>query len=98
MLLREFHADQFTGRLPSWQRSVNAMRHLDVELPEAQQLNVSLGAVWWARGAKALKFAAGVADEHEVATTAREASEGDRNDRPRAGPGFPHPHQEDASR
>ena len=74
-LLRELHEDDFTGKLPSWQRSMNAMRRPDIELPNSQQLTISLRAVKWAYGAKGAEFVGGVADEHEVAKLAREAGQ-----------------------
>ena len=54
-LLRRFGDDQFTGTLPSWRRSIHAMRNLDIKLPDQRYLDVSPSAVRWANRARVAK-------------------------------------------
>ena len=52
-LLREFGEDEFSGGLPSWRRSIDGLRRLDLDLPEQKFLDLSRAAVRWANGARA---------------------------------------------
>lgn len=61
-LLRQLGDDQFAGALPSWKRSINAMRHLDIRLPDQRVLDLSPAAVRWANGARVAKGVQDIGD------------------------------------
>jgi hypothetical protein len=67
-ILAAFGKDQYAGALPSWRRTMVAMRHLDIELPEAEVLSISPTALKWAVVAESATVSRGVLDSQELGT------------------------------
>ena len=65
-LLETFGDDQFAGRFPSWRRSLYAMRHLDLKLPEAETLRIVPRAVKWAFVAHSIDLGGAVMGSREL--------------------------------
>ncbi len=75
-LLKVFGDDQFAGRLPSWRRSLYAMRHLDLGLPEAESLRIAPRAVKWAFAAQSIDVGGAVMGSHGLGNLMENREEG----------------------
>lgn len=75
-LLQKFGEDEFVGKVPDWRRSLYAMRHLGLELPEAETLSVSGGgAIAWAMGTQSVSILSAHLDGLEVTKIIEEGRE-----------------------